>query len=51
VEFLRCLFDIGFLDGADRPFLSFEVKPLPNESAEAVIAGTKRVFQEAWAQV
>jgi len=51
VEYLRCLFDIGFLGGADRPFLSFEVKPLPNETPEAVIAGTKRVFQEAWAQV
>jgi sugar phosphate isomerase/epimerase len=51
VEFLRCLFEIGFLGGADRPFLSFEVKPLSNESPEAVIAGTKRVFQEAWAQL
>jgi sugar phosphate isomerase/epimerase len=51
VEFLRCLFEIGFLGGAERPFLSFEVKPLPNETPQAVIAGTKRVFQEAWAQV
>jgi sugar phosphate isomerase/epimerase len=51
VEFLRCLFEIGFLGGTERPFLSFEVKPLPNETPQAVIAGTKRVFQEAWAQV
>lgn len=51
IEYLRCLFDIGFLGGAERPFLSFEVKPLPNEAPEAVIAGTKRVFQDAWAQV
>ena len=51
VEFVRCLFDIGFLGGKERPFFSFEVKPLPNETPEAVIAGTKRVFQEAWAQV
>ncbi len=51
VEFLRCLFDIGFLGGAERPFLSFEVKPLPTETPEAVIAGTKRVFQDAWAQL
>ena len=51
VEFLRGLFDIGFLGGAERPFLSFEVKPLPNETPAAVIAGTKRVFQEAWAQL
>ena len=49
IEFLRVLFDIGFLGGKDRPFLSFEVKPLPGEDAEAVVAGTKRVFAEAWA--
>lgn len=52
VEFLRALFDIGYLGrGDDRPFLSFEVKPLPGETPEAVIAGTKRVFMEAWAQL
>ncbi|HKV43489.1 MAG TPA: TIM barrel protein [bacterium] len=51
IEFLRCLFDIGFLGGRGRPFLSFEVKPLAGETAEAVIAGTKRVFADAWAQV
>jgi sugar phosphate isomerase/epimerase len=51
IEFVRGLFDIGFLGGAERPFLSFEVKPLPHETPEAVIAGTKRVFQHAWAQV
>ncbi|HLW59966.1 MAG TPA: TIM barrel protein [bacterium] len=51
VEFLRCLFEIGFLGGKGRPFLSFEVKPLAGETSEAVIAGTKRVFADAWAQV
>jgi sugar phosphate isomerase/epimerase len=51
VEYLRCLFEIGFLGRAERPFLSFEVKPLPEETPGAVIAGTKRVFQEAWALV
>lgn len=51
IEFVRGLFEIGFLGGAERPFLSFEVKPLPHETPEAVIAGTKRVFQQAWAQV
>lgn len=55
VEFLRTLFEIGYLGGTtagtdDRPFLSFEVKPLPGETTEAVIAGTKRVFADAWAQ-
>ena len=51
VEFLRVLFDIGFLGGKERPFLSFEVKPLAGETSEGVIAGTKRVFAEAWAHL
>ena len=51
VEFLRVLFDIGFLGGTERPFLSFEVKPMAGETSEGVIAGTKRVFAEAWAQL
>src|SRR5437588_400459 len=51
VEFLRVLFDIGFLGGTERPFLSFEVKPLAREPSQGVIAGTKRVFAEAWAQL
>jgi sugar phosphate isomerase/epimerase len=51
VEFLRALFEIGYLGGPERPFLSFEVKPLATETPEAVIGGTKRVFQEAWAQL
>ncbi len=57
VEFLRVLFEIGYLGGArrrgtdDRPFLSFEVKPQAGELPEAVIAGTKRVFADAWAEL
>ena len=51
VEFMRVLFEIGYLGGSDRPFLSFEVKPLLGETPEAVIAGAKRVFADAWAQV
>ena len=52
VEYLRVLFEIGFLGKtAQRPFLSFEVKPLPGEDAAAVIAGTKRVFADAWAEL
>lgn len=54
LEFLRVLFEIGYLGGPAsgterRPFLSFEVKPLPGEASETVIAGTKRVFEDAWA--
>ncbi|HYM70185.1 MAG TPA: TIM barrel protein [bacterium] len=52
LEYLRVLFEIGFLGSiAHRPFLSFEVKPLPGEDPAAVIAGTKRVFADAWAQL
>lgn len=61
VEFLRTLFEIGYLGkphggdlggkGDRRPFVSFEVKPLPGETTDAVIAGTKRVFADAWAQL
>jgi len=56
VEFLKTLFEIGYLGGPAagtdaRPFLSFEVKPLAGETPEAVIAGTKRVFADAWARL
>ncbi len=45
------LFEIGFLGSTARqPVLSFEVKPLPGEDTAAAIAGTKRVFADAWAQ-
>jgi len=52
LEYLRVLFEIGFLGATNRlPFLSFEVKPLPGEDPGVVIAGTKRVFADAWAQL
>jgi len=51
VEFLRELLNIGFLDPDRRPILSFEVSPMEGESAETVIAGSKRVLDQAWAQV
>lgn len=56
LEFLRVLFEIGYLGGPAagterRPFLSFEVKPLPGEAAATVVAGTKRVFTDAWAML
>lgn len=54
VEFLRALFKIGYLaEGkAERPWIGFEVKPqTAEETSEQVIAGTKRVWQEAWSRV
>jgi len=53
-EFIRILFKIGYLPSspmAKPPVVSFEVKPLPDEPSELVIANTKRVWKEAWALV
>ncbi|SHE74665.1 Sugar phosphate isomerase/epimerase [Caldanaerobius fijiensis DSM 17918] len=51
VQFLKVLFDIGFLNDKKPPIVSFEVKPLPNESPEVVIANAKRTLLEAWARL
>ncbi|MFQ5795130.1 MAG: sugar phosphate isomerase/epimerase family protein [Candidatus Bipolaricaulia bacterium] len=51
VEYLETLFEIGFLGSKTKPFVGFEVKPLPDEPPQIVIANAKRVFQEAWGQV
>ncbi|MDK1032485.1 MAG: TIM barrel protein [Planctomycetia bacterium] len=48
-EFLKALFDIGFLGEGRRQIVSFEVKPLAGQSSEVVIAGAKRALNEAWA--
>jgi sugar phosphate isomerase/epimerase len=49
-EFLRQLLGSGFLARERRPVLSFEVKPLPGESVDALIAGSKRTLKQAWMQ-
>jgi len=51
VEFLRVLYEVGYLGGDERRILSFEVKPLPGEDSERVIAGSKRVLNEAVARL
>ncbi|CAG0945739.1 hypothetical protein ANRL1_02544 [Anaerolineae bacterium] len=54
VEFLRGLFAIGYLSkepGATKPWVGIEVKPQPGESSELLLAGTRRVWTEAWARV
>ncbi len=52
--FLRGLFEIGYLkrvpDGT-KPWVGIEVKPMPGETSDMVLAGTKRVWIEAWARV
>lgn len=50
-EYLKAFMDIGFLNGKHQPFMSFEVKPLPGESSEAVIANAKRALNQAWAMI
>ena len=51
VEFLRELFEIGYLGRGRRPVVAFEVKPLPGETSGAVIANAKRTLVEAWARL
>jgi sugar phosphate isomerase/epimerase len=50
-EFLRALFECGYLGPGRRPIVAFEVKPLPGETSGAIIAGAKRTLMEAWAQL
>jgi len=50
-EYLKVLLNIGFLNPQNPPIVSFEVKPLTDESSEVVIANAKRVLKEAWARV
>ncbi|MCH3918318.1 MAG: sugar phosphate isomerase/epimerase [Spirochaetia bacterium] len=49
--YLSKLLEIGYLNPVSRPILSFEVKPRPDEDSELVIAGCKRILEEAWRMV
>ena len=46
--YLKVLLNIGFLNSQNPPTVSFEVKPLADESSEVVIANAKRVLKSAW---
>jgi sugar phosphate isomerase/epimerase len=51
VRFLRALFDVGYLGSKPQdssPVVGFELKPVPNEKPEAVIANGKRTWRKAW---
>ena len=50
-EFLQTLYDVGYLGGEHRKAISFEVKPMPGEDPEAVIAGSKRTLNAAAALI
>ena len=52
-QFIRALLKVGYLDDSKpiKPWVGFEVKPQsPDEPPELVIAGTQRIWQEAWAR-
>ncbi|HID11907.1 MAG TPA: sugar phosphate isomerase/epimerase [Candidatus Latescibacteria bacterium] len=50
-EFLWALGEAGFLDPEDPPIVSLEVRPLPGEDPDLVLAGAKRMLSEAWGRV
>jgi sugar phosphate isomerase/epimerase len=50
-EFLRTLLDIGYLEEGKNRTLSFEIKPAPEESSQAVITQAKRTLRAAWQRV
>jgi hypothetical protein len=48
VEYIRTLIRIGYLQEGNPRILSFEVKPMPGESSEIVLANAKRTLRDAW---
>jgi len=48
-EYLRALVKFGYLSKADPKIVSFEIKPMPGDSAEIILADSKRKLSEAWA--
>ncbi len=49
IDYLRVLLDIGFLNTAEPPVVSFEIKPFADEDPDIVIANAKRTLNAAWA--
>jgi sugar phosphate isomerase/epimerase len=47
-EFLRALFDIGFLRPGRRPVCGFEIKPPAGMAPQTALANMKRTWQQAW---
>jgi sugar phosphate isomerase/epimerase len=47
-EFIRTLFDIGYLRSGRRPVVGFEVKPPQGIVPRTAIANMKRTWQQAW---
>lgn len=50
-QFLKALMDIGYIGPGKQNVVAFEVKPMPGESPELVVANAKRTLLEAWARL
>ena len=50
-DYLKALFEVGYLGENKRSIVSFEVKPFGDEDPEMVIANAKRYLNAAWAQL
>ena len=53
-EFLNVLMEIGYFKKdlpTRRPVVTFEVRPLPGERQDILIANCRRVMEDAWAKV
>lgn len=48
-DYIKTLFEIGFLRGKERRFVGFEIKPHAGVTSEMVIANAKRTLAEVWA--
>lgn len=51
VEYLRVLFEAGYLEEGKCPIVSFEVKPYGDEDSDIVVANAKRTLNEAWSKL
>jgi sugar phosphate isomerase/epimerase len=47
-DFLRVLFDIGFLRSGRRPVCAFEIKPPAGVSPQTALVNMKRTWQQTW---
>ncbi len=47
-EYIRTLIKVGYLKEGNPRILSFEVKPMADESSEVVLANAKRTLRDAW---
>ncbi|MFW6155784.1 MAG: sugar phosphate isomerase/epimerase family protein [Armatimonadota bacterium] len=54
VRFLETLIYVGYFDKdlpTDKPIVTFEVAPVGDEDSDLLVAGTRRVFEQAWSML